>query len=211
MPTQSLLELRSLLHQRFPEAVRGVHDAPRGKKPALEADWLPGQVVEVVCSPEGSGSGLLLHALLKKALAETRLMTALVDGADGLDPASSEGLCHEKFLWARCHQAVEAIRATDLLLRDGNTAHVLLDLRLLPQRSLLGLPSSLWHRLRMLAGRGGAAVAVFTPFKLVACAARRWTLKQNFDLATLDEEPALLLPRLYAAGTGAEEAPCLVG
>ncbi len=170
----SLAQLRDLIQQRFPSAAAPVfkESAPASESPAL----LPGRLVEIV----GPTSGLVLQRFIHGQ------RTALVDGADAFDPAGIDPADLQRLLWVRCRKAAEAIRAADLLLRDGNLPAVLLDLRLLPQRDLLSLPSSIWHRLRMLAERGDAAAAVFSPCKVVACAARRWFLTQEHTLADLE-------------------------
>jgi len=38
------------------------------------------------------------------------------------------------------------VKATDLLLHDGNLPLVLLDLQFLPSRALRKIPPSTWHR-----------------------------------------------------------------
>lgn len=170
----SLAQLRDLIQQRFPSAA-----APVFKRPSADSDspaLLPGRLVEIV----GPTSGLILRHFIHGQ------RTALIDGADAFDPAGLDPADLQHLLWVRCRKATEAIRAADLLLRDGNLPSVLLDLRLLPQRELLSLPSSVWHRLRMLAERGDAATAVFSPCKVVACAARRWFQTQERTLADLE-------------------------
>lgn len=168
----SFLQLQALLHDRFPGASPVFHHHNFTEAPP---SLLPGRLVEVV----GSTSSLLLRQFCAGQ------KTALIDGADALDPSSIDSLDLQRLLWVRCHKATEAIRAADLLLRDGNLPIVLLDLRLLPQRELLSLPSSVWHRLRMLAERGNAAVAVFSPCKVVACAAQRWVSDARHSLDSI--------------------------
>ena len=146
----STLQLRALLHERFPNAAPVFHHSKLASScPAL----VPGRLVEIV----GLATSLVIQQFLHGQKA------ALIDGADAFEPASLNAADLLRLLWIRCSKASEAIRAADLLLRDGNLPIVLIDLRLLPQRELFALPSSVWHRLRMLAERGGAAVAVLSP------------------------------------------------
>lgn len=71
-----------------------------------------------------------------------------------------------------------------------------MDLRLLPARELLRLPSSVWHRLRMLAERAQVSVGIFSPCRVVPCAARRWVLEENLHWQALAEPAEALAARL---------------
>jgi len=166
----TLFNLQNLLRDRFPEAMAASQEARRLSmvRPMLQA----GKLVEIT----GADSGMLMHRFMAER------SCALIDAADALEPCGLEAGTLRHLLWVRCQKASEAIRAADLLLRDGNLSTVLIDLRLRPLRELFALPSSVWHRLRLLAERGGAAVAVFSPCQVVACAAGRWTAPQTSPL-----------------------------
>ncbi len=203
----SIAHLRGLLQQRFPEAMLTGPRTAEEITPAARVDLLAGKLVEVVSEPGCTGAGLLLVNLLDDGGAETPRAAALVDGGDGFDPACLPAAQRQRLLWVRCRQITECVRAADLLLRDGNLDKVVLDLRLLPRRELLGLPSSVWHRLRMLAERSHACVAVFSASRTVPCAARRWVLENAFDLASMELETGMLLQRLrprLQRGAGAD-------
>jgi hypothetical protein len=166
----TLFELQNLLRDRFPEAMAASSDSRRLQvvQPTLQ----PGKLVEIT----GPDSGLLMHRFIAEQ------PCALIDAADAFEPGGLEASALRHLLWVRCQKASEAMRAADLLLRDGNLRVVLIDLRLRPVRELFALPSSVWHRLRLLAERGGAAVAVFSPCQVVACAAGRWAAPQTSPL-----------------------------
>jgi hypothetical protein len=166
----ALLDLQNLLRDRFPEAMTASQDTRRLSivQPTLQA----GKLVEIT----GADSGVLMHRFMAER------SCALIDAADAFEPCGLDSSTLQRLLWVRCQKATEAIRAADLLLRDGNLRTVLLDLRLRPVRELFALPSSVWHRLRLLAERGGAAVAVFSPCQVVACAAGRWSAPQTSPL-----------------------------
>lgn len=187
----TLADLRSLLAVRFPEAVQNCFLSPSPRQNTVE--MLPGKLVEVVADSLSGGAGVLLRRFCENASG----VLALVDGADALDPAMLSAAARQRLLWVRCGHATAAIRAADLLLRDGNLSTVLLDLRLLPERELLRLPSSVWHRLRMLAERANAAVGIFSPCRSVPCAARRWVVAESFGLEALAESSDLLADRLH--------------
>ena len=166
----ALFDLQNLLRDRFPGAMALSQDVRRFEvvQPALQA----GKMVEVT----GMDSSMLLHRFMAQQAC------ALIDAADALEPGGLDASTLRHLLWVRCQKASEAVRAADLLLRDGNLRTVLIDLRLRPVRELFALPSSVWHRLRLLAERGGAAVAVFSPCQVVACAAGRWSAPQTSPL-----------------------------
>lgn len=183
-----LTDLRALLQTKFPAAMVERQDAEESR--SLDISLLRGKLIEVVVQKGGGGS------LLWRLTQVTSTPFALIDGADSMDPASFDASIRQRLLWIRCQKAQEAMRAADLLLRDGNLSTVLIDLRQLPMKDLLQLPSSIWHRLRMLAERAAVSVAVFSPSHLVSCAARRWILQPDLHLRDLDTSAADLIPRL---------------
>lgn len=188
-----LVQLRSLIAARFPGAVDDRLAQPPAPEGLAAPQLLAGRLVEVVTSPGCGGEGLLLWHFCTEA----KGTLALVDGADAFDPPALSSAIRQRLLWLRCRGAGEAVRAADLILRDGNLSTLLLDLRLLPERELLRLPSSVWHRLRMLAERAQGAVGIFSPCRLVPCAARRWVLDAGFGVEALEEETPKLAARLH--------------
>ncbi len=195
MKTKAFLELREQLRNRFPGAHGGgVRDG--GKGDGSEVGLVRGKLVEVVAV--GGGAGVVMRRFLEEAEGAV----GLVDGGDGFDPEGVSDAVLGRLLWVRCRKAVEAVRAADLLLRDGNLRTVLVDLRLVPGRELAGLPMSVWHRLRMLAERGGVAVGVFTPCRVVVCAARRWEVRGTFGLTALEASDEVLWAGLEIRGEG---------
>lgn len=196
----NIVAFRDFLRERFPEA----HAPALPETRRIESAGLPwleslglgkGAITEVVASSASSGVGLLISGLLQRDSA-CREMTALVDGSDSFDPWSVDAVALERLLWVRCRKPNDAIRASDLLLRDGNIPLVLLDLQLHPQRGVQSLPSSVWHRLRMLAEKSGTALCAFTPVRSVTCAQTRVRLEHRFDLMDQYEERTSLLNQL---------------
>lgn len=191
MNTQ-LAQLRSLIAARFPTAVQT--DFSRASSMDNDSiELVPGALVEIVAPELAAGAGLLLLHLCSQAKGPL----ALVDANDSLDlPALSSEL-RNRLLWLRGHGVKDSLKAADMLLRDGNLTTVLLDLRQVPSTQLLGLPSSIWHRLRMLAERAHAAVMIFTPCQTVGCAAMRWSVSGDFNLGSNREERRNLISRLH--------------
>jgi len=178
---------------------------------SADVTLLPGRLIEVVSPANRPGGGLILRRLMRSI--STPL--AFIDGCDSLDPASIDKAVRQRLLWVRCHQVREAIRAADLLLRDGNLSALLLDLRQVPTKDLLHLPSSIWHRLRMLAERTNVSLAVFSPGPVIPCVAKRWLLRPNLHLADLETSAQDLCLRVNAQlqrgrGLPSAQSPALV-
>jgi hypothetical protein len=210
----NILDIRELVEARFPEAqaIRQMGSAVLTGIPCVDAAGVaPGQITEFVSPCGSAGSGLILAALMEGEEETLREQVALVDGADAFDPRALSPQALGRLLWLRCRQVQKAVRATDLLLRDGNIPRVLLDLQLCPEREVRQIPSQAWHRLRLLAERGGAALCVFTPFQSVPCARSRLLLDRQLPLEILDEERSTLLTslngRVIRRGSALEPLP----
>ena len=86
-------------------------------------------------------------------------------------------------LWVRCKDAGLAVKATDLLLRDGNFPLLMLDFQSLPQRQLGKVPASTWHRFQRLVEQTPLIFVVLTRQRVVESAqvrvslGNRWTLQ----------------------------------
>ncbi len=161
----TLAQLRDLLQSKFPEAT-ATH-APTAQPLSALPTLLPGKLIEI----SSLATTHLLHHLLSDSPSTS---SALIDSSDSFDPASTPPHLLPHLLWLRCQTLPQALKAADLLLRDGNLPRVLIDLRLQPPLDLARLPNSTWHRLRLLAERSGTAVALFTPTPLIPCTAQRW-------------------------------------
>jgi len=183
----TLAELRTLVAARQPArprrpagavatGVRAVDDALGGGLPA-------GQLTELVSAAPSSGGQTLLARLLHTTRgAQQRL--ALVDGADGFAPESVPPDDLRHLVWLRAGGIGPALAAADLLVRDGNYAVVILDLRGLDERALLQQPASVWHRLHHAAAASAPAVLVQTTRPLVAAVPWRLVLRTPLSLPT---------------------------
>lgn len=212
--TATILPFRAMLEARFPEAhaVRQMGSSVLTGIPCVDAVGItPGHITEFVSPLGSSGSGLLLAALIEGADETLREQVALVDGADAFDPRALSPQALGRLLWLRCRDVQKAVRAADLLLRDGNIPRVLLDLQPCPERAVREIPSQAWHRLRLLAERSGAALCAFTPFQAVPCARSRLLLDLQLPLEVLDvERPDLVASlngRVIRRGSALEPMP----
>jgi hypothetical protein len=87
-------------------------------------------------------------------------------------------------VWVRPRNLAETMAVADVLVRDGNYAVVVVDLRGLAERELLNLPKAQWHRLQRAAESRPAAVLVQTTRGLVPAVPWRLTLKTVHGLNT---------------------------
>ncbi|TLD69424.1 hypothetical protein FEM03_17420 [Phragmitibacter flavus] len=199
----NVISLREVLREQYPEAHAHALSSG-GEMGAIQTGWacldgmrlMQGTVAEIVDERGSAGAGLLLLALMEAERESLRPRVALVDGADAFDPASASMETLNRLLWVRCRDANRAIRAADLLLRDGNITRVLLDLQFCPAQALRQIPAPAWHRLRMLAEKAGTLLCAFTSFQMVPCARARLFLEETHAVEALDGSREGLLSEL---------------
>src|ERR1035438_2903950 len=142
-PPQTVSALRSLLAVRFPEKTRGpsggVSAAVRPIDDALGGGLPAGRLTELV-SAVPSGGGQTVVAKLLSATQAARQRMALIDGADGFAPEAVPAGVLRHLVWVRCRAPEQAFAAADILVRDGNYAAVVLDLRGCAERILRRSP-----------------------------------------------------------------------
>jgi hypothetical protein len=205
MPTTNIIQLRQLLAERFP-GLRTRADELSGAKHAFWPTGLPqldeplrggfpkGALAEITAAQHGSGSATLMTALIHRALNENKF-AAVIDGQDSLDVTQLGGDL-SRLLWVRCRSTAEALKAADLLLRDGNLPLVLLDLVSNPEAQLRKIPATTWYRFQRLIEQTSAVCVVLTSRVMVAPAQVRVTLRSRFSLNALEREPQELLREL---------------
>jgi hypothetical protein len=178
--------LRALLATRFPEKTRKptgvVATGVRALDVALGGGLPTGRLTELVSSTPGSGGQTIIAELLRHTRA-ARQRVALIDAANGFvaEDVPPDQLRH--LIWVRAHGANEAFAAVDVLVRDGNYAVVIVDLRGLAERALLKTPAAVWHRLRHASEASPSAVLVQTTTALVPAVPCRLVLREAVALA----------------------------
>jgi hypothetical protein len=205
-PAGSVLDLRKLLAERFPHApAAAATHLVTGLSFLDEAigGGLPKSAITELISPEVSaGSASLIHALLQgdsagetpACSADKRSMfspVALIDGCDSFDPQPLGNACLRYLLWVRCTKALEAIKAADLLLRDGNFPLVIVDFVLNAPEELRKIPKTNWYRLQRLIESVPCACLVLTRQGMVSSAQLKIVLENVWDLASFEEEDAI--------------------
>jgi len=205
MSAANIIELRKLLAERFPGLRTRADELPTAKQafwptgvPQLDSPLRgglnKGALAEIVSERPGSGGTLLMTALLHRALSENKF-TTVIDGQDSLD-VTQLGADLSRLLWVRCRSAAEALKAADLILRDGNLPLVLLDLASNPAVQLRKIPATTWYRFQRLLEQTSAVCVVMAPRPMVAPAQVRITLRSRFSIQALDREPQELLSEL---------------
>jgi hypothetical protein len=186
---QTVSALRSLLSARFPEKSRkpcgGVPVSVGPVDDALGGGLPAGRLTELV-SPGASGGGQTVIARLLAATQAARQRMALVDGSDGFAPGAVPAEMLRHLVWVRCRAPGEAFAAADILVRDGNYAVVVLDLRGCAERVLRRTPASTWYRLQRAAEASSVAVLVQTESLLVPAVPWRLILGGALSLADAD-------------------------
>lgn len=185
----TLAGLRAVLAEKFPS----ISAKPGGVFPLCPGHELRRGVVTELFGSSGSGA-LFLDAMLVAAR-EQRTFLALIDAGRTFDPQSYESAALARLLWVQCDTAQQAVKAADLLLRDGNLPLLALDLQTLPPR---GIPASTWHRFHRLVEQSSAAFVVLTAQPMVEGARVRIALRNRWDLRALRRRRRALLATLDA-------------
>ncbi|XHR30815.1 MAG: hypothetical protein ACFUZC_09670 [Chthoniobacteraceae bacterium] len=192
--------LRALLSEKFPAAEPKAAGVFRVDSPEIELRR--GAVTEVCGSP---GSGMLLLEGLIGAARAAGMMVALVDGTGGFDPAQC-GRDLRHLLWVRCAEAGTAVKAADLLLRDGNIPLILLDLQM--NADLRRIPATTWYRFQRIVEPTASMLVAFTPRPVVSSAVERIELHNRWTLAAMQRrrtELRLVAERVHRRAQAAPE------
>ena len=189
-----IMDLRKLLAERFPHtavptATRLITGLPFLDQ--LAGGGLPrGALTEFVSLQTSAGSASLIHALIGSANRDNYFLT-LIDGRDSFDPCGLENASLRNLFWVRCTKASEAIKAADLLLRDGNFPLVIVDLVLNSPEELRKIPQTNWYRLQRLVELIPTACLVLTRYEMVGSAQLKLVLENSWNLETLEKQDAI--------------------
>ena len=189
-----IIDLRKVLAERFPHSpitastrlVTGLSflDQTIGA-------GLPKSAITELISPRGNaGSASLIHAFIHGAY-RNQYFVALIDGRDSFDPCGLTNSILRQLLWVRCTKALEAVKAADLLLRDGNFPLVIVDLILNSPGELRKIPQTTWYRLQRLVESVPTACLVLTRYEMVSSAQLKLVLENSWNLETLEKQDAI--------------------
>jgi hypothetical protein len=137
-----------------------------------------------------AGSASLIHVLIRCAYRKNYFV-ALIDGRDSFDPSGLNNPSLQHVLWVRCSKTSEAMKAADLLLRDGNFPLVVMDLMLNTPDELRKIPQTNWYRLQRLVKMLPTACLVLTRYEMVSSAQLKLVLENSWDIQSLETDDAL--------------------
>jgi hypothetical protein len=196
---RKIVDLRKLLTERFPHPPLSASTRLRTGLAFLDAvvgGGLPkGAITESISPQISAGSASLISALLQAAQ-RGRYFLALIDGRDSFEPWPLGNSSLRHLLWVRCHNALETIKAADLLLRDGNFPLVIADLVLNAPAELRKIPQTSWYRLQRLVEPTSTAFLVLSRRSMVSSAQLKIVLENVWTLQTFPQENALSCLRI---------------
>ena len=189
--SSKVIDLRQLLAERFPQPFTAPSPRLATGLPTIDetlGGGLPKSAITELSSPNlSAGSALLIHALLQSAHRDGYFL-ALVDGRDSFDPQPVGNFRLRNLLWVRCAQGLEAVKAADLLLRDGNFPLVVLDLVLNAPEELRKIPQTSWYRLQRLVEMSPSAFLVLTRASMISSAQLKLSLDNAWTLSDLEQD-----------------------
>ena len=189
-----IIDLRKALSERFPQRLAPAASVLTTGLSFLDqtsGGGLPRSAITELITPLASaGSASLIHALLRSAQRD-RHFVALIDGSDSFDPGSSDNSALRRLLWIRCRKAFDAVKAADLLLRDGNFPLMIVDLVLNTADELRKIPQTSWYRLQRLVEAVPTACLVIDRQSLVSSAQLKIILENSWTLETLERQNAI--------------------
>jgi len=169
MPRSSkIIQLRQILAERFPQEKVAPLLTPTGWPPldALSGGGLPrGSITQLLISSISAGGSIVLHEIID-ALHEHSRFVALVDGKNSFEPPDDYPL----LLWVRCHDAPQALKATDLVLRDSNLSFSILDLTQNSEAELRKIPGTTWYRFQRIIEENKSTLLTITRHPIVSSA-----------------------------------------
>jgi hypothetical protein len=162
-PSGKIIELRQILAERFPRELpppssllsTGVDCLDR----PLEGGLRRGSITQLVAPLPSCGSASLLHDLIESMQAASQFV-ALIDGKNSFEPLDTTNL----LLWIRCENVAQAIRAADLIIRDGNIVLSILDLKQNEARELRKIPATTWYRLQRVTAEFETTLLLVTSY-----------------------------------------------
>jgi hypothetical protein len=206
-----IIDLRKLLAERFPHtpvtAAARVATGLDLVDKAIGGGLPRGAITELISParsathsvaggpPTSAGSASLVRDLIHAGYRDNYFV-ALIDGRDSFDPSGLDKASLRHLLWVRCSKAAEAIKAADLLLRDGNFPLVALDLVLNAPEELRKIPQTNWYRLQRLVELTPVACLILTRYEMVASAHLKLLLENSWNLETSETHDPISLLRL---------------
>lgn len=163
-----IIELRKILAERFPQEKGNYLLTPTGWPPldSILGGGLPkGSITQLIVPHISSGAAIVLHEIIK-SMHEHSQSVALIDGKNSFEPATDYPL----LLWIRCQNALQALKATDLVLRDSNLPFSILDFKQNSDTELRKIPGTVWYRFQRILEENKSTLLAITRSPLVSSA-----------------------------------------
>lgn len=186
-----IVDLRNLLAERFPQPPTPPEARLATGLTSLDeatGGGLPKGAITELTSPHPSAGSALMISLLLQAAQQERYFLALIDGRDSFDPQPFGNSTFANLLWVRCTKTIDAVKAADLLLRDGNFPLVILDLVLNAADELRKIPQTSWYRLQRLVEPAATAFLVLTRRSIISSAQLKLLLENTWTLRDLQAD-----------------------
>ena len=185
-----IVDLRNLLAERFPQFPAPAQARLATGVPPLDeatgGGLTRGAITELTSPNVSAGTALLIGQLLDVAHRERHFL-ALIDGRDSFNPESLGNSRLRNLLWVRCRKALDAVKAADLLLRDGNFPLVVLDLVLNAADELRKIPQTSWYRLQRLVEPLPTVCLILTRRSMISSAQTKLVLENAWRLPHLQK------------------------
>ena len=165
---------------------------------ALGGGYAPGKITEIVEPLPSRGGQSLIHESIRLSR-EKQQFIALVDACNQFDPNSDIQAYLQCLLWVRCPKPGDALKACDILIRDGNFPLLYLDLRLMDRYAGNRIRPNEWYRLQRVSEQSRIAFVVFTSASTVPCAGNRLRLEPSLNLSFLDYPERVAVEQLKCA------------
>jgi len=188
--------LRELLHRKYPTPElreTGILPTSFEAFDGSQGGLKQGAVTEVV-GPTSSGS--LFIEIMLRVLGREQAFGALFQAGASFHPQDVSSAALRRLLWVRCSQPLAAVKAVDLLLRDGNLRVLLLDLQFAPQRELQRIPASTWHRFQRLIEASGMVFVILSSRPMIEGAKTRIVIRQRWSLGAMRQRRRGLMQTL---------------
>jgi RecA/RadA recombinase len=184
MPAEKIVQLRKILAERFPQGTlpsstflsTGINSLDL----LLGGGLRRGSVAQVVVPHPSGGSALLLHDIIQTM--QDRFV-ALIDGKNSFEPLAETPF----LLWLRCQNAIQATKAADLLVRDGNFALTILDLKQNGPQELRKIPATTWYRLQRVVEETRATLLLLTRYYISGSSYIALQINEHLQMRNLSQ------------------------
>jgi len=196
MPASSkIVELRKVLAERYPQKMRTRSSyIPTGWAPVdtLLGGGLPkGAITQLLVPNLSAGGAIVLHEIIETIQGLSQYV-ALIDSKDCFEPVVD----HPLLLWIRCHNILQALKSTDLILRDGNLPLAILDLKENSNKELRKVPASTWYRFQRITEENRSSLLTITRYPIVSSAQITISTMQRLFMKDLSKQRTELIQLL---------------